>query len=294
MSPSPKLGILAGGGVLPALLVDSCIRTGRPFYVIAFDGQADSALVAPRADGATLPHAWVRLGAAGRAVRLLRRAGVSELVMAGRMRRPGLAGLWPDLWAIRFLMRNRGLKGGDDALLRALVGALEGAGFAVVGVDALLPDLLAPAGVLGAVRPDAAALADVKVGIASALALGARDVGQAAVARDGRVIGREGPEGTDALLATCKTGSGSGRAGVLVKMAKPGQERRVDLPAIGPATVAAAERAGLAGIAVEAGAALIVERAAVIAAADAAGLFVMGVGAAETETEAEAEAEAGP
>ena len=278
---SAKLGILAGGGALPALLVDRCIRAGRPFLVVAFEGQAEPGLVAPRADGAALPHAWVRLGAAGRAVRLLRRAGASELVMAGRMRRPRLAQLWPDFWTLRFLVRNRGLKGGDDALLRAIIAALAEEGFTVVGIDTLLPDLLAPAGVLGAVRPDAAALADVQAAITAALTLGARDVGQAAVARSGQVIGREGAEGTDALLAACVAGRPPERAGVLVKMAKPGQERRVDLPAIGPATVAAAERAGLAGIAVEAGAALIVERAAVVAAADAAGLFVMGVEARE-------------
>lgn len=279
---SPKLGILAGGGALPALVVDSCIRAGRPFFVIAFEGQAESGLVAPRADGAPVPHAWLRLGAAGRAIRLLRRAGVEELVMTGRMRRPRLAQLWPDFWGLRFLIRHRGLKPGDDALLRTLVTDLGHEGFAVVGVDALLPDLLTPAGVLGAVRPDAAALADVRAGIAAALALGARDVGQAAVARGGQVIGREGSDGTDALLAACAAGGADGRAGVLVKMAKPGQERRVDLPTIGTDTVAAAARAGLAGIAVETGSALIVEREAVIAAADAAGLFVMGVTAAGT------------
>ena len=277
----PKLGILAGGGSLPALLVDTCIRSRRPFFVIAFDGQADATLVAPRADGQPVPHAWVRLGAAGRAVRLLRREGVEDLVMAGRMRRPALMTLRPDLWALRFLWRHRGLKRGDDALLRALIAALTDEGFSVVGVDSLLPDLLAPVGVLGAVQPDAAGLADVGLGIEAALSIGARDVGQAAVARHGRVIGREGREGTDALLAVCASERPSAPSGVLVKMAKPGQERRVDLPTVGADTVAAAARAGLAGIAVEAGGALIVGRDAMVAAADAAGLFVVGVEAGE-------------
>lgn len=277
----PKLGILAGGGTLPALLVDTCIRSQRPFFVIAFAGQADAALVAPRPDGRPVPHAWVRVGAAGRAVKLLRREGAAELVMAGRMRRPSLMSLRPDLWALRFLLRHRGLKRGDDALLRALIEALADEGFAIVGVNSLLPDLLAPEGVLGAVQPDAAALADVRLGIEAALSIGARDVGQAAVARHGRVIGREGREGTDALLAACARERPATPSGVLVKMAKPRQERRVDLPAIGPGTVAAAARAGLAGIAVEAGSALLVERDGLIAAADAAGLFVLGVGAAE-------------
>lgn len=277
----PKLGILAGGGTLPALLVDTCIRQRRPFFVIAFEGQADAALVAPRSDGQAVPHAWVRVGAAGRAIRLLRREGAVELVMTGRMRRPSLMSLWPDLWALRFLLRHRGLKRGDDALLRALIEALADEDFTVVGVDALLPELLAPKGVLGTAQPDAAALADVKLGIEAALSIGARDVGQAAVARQGRVIGREGREGTDAMLAACAGERPAMPSGVLVKMAKPRQERRVDLPTIGPGTIAAAVRAGLAGIAVEAGSALLVERDAMIGAADAAGLFVIGVDAAE-------------
>lgn len=277
----PKLGILAGGGTLPALLVDTCIRERRPFFVIGFDGQADAALVAPRPDGQAVPHAWVRVGAAGRTVRLLRREGAVDLVMAGRMRRPSLMGLWPDLWALRFLWNHRGLKRGDDALLRALIEALTDEGFTVVGVDSLLPDLLAPKGVLGTVQPDAAALADVRLGIEAALSIGARDVGQAAVARQGRVIGREGREGTDAMLAACAGERSAVPSGVLVKMAKPRQDRRVDLPAIGPGTIAAAVRSGLAGIAVEAGGALLVERDALIAAADAAGLFVLGVEAPE-------------
>ncbi len=277
----PKLGILAGGGTLPALLVDTCIRQRRPFFVIAFEGQADAALVMPRADGQAVPHAWVRVGAAGRAIQLLRREGAVELVMAGRMRRPSLMSLCPDGWALRFLLRHRGLKRGDDALLRALIGALGAEGFAIVGVDSLLPDVVAPAGVLGAVQPDAAALADVRLGVEAALSIGERDIGQAAVARGGRVIGREGREGTDALLAACVDERPETPSGVLVKMAKPRQERRADLPAIGPATIAAAARAGLAGVAVEAGGALLVERDELIAAADAAGLFVLGVEAAE-------------
>lgn len=273
----PKLGILAGGGRPPALLIDACIRSGRPFFVIAFEGQAEPALVAPRPDGRSVPHAWMRLGAAGRAVRTLRREGVGELVMVGRMRRPPLSSLWPDLWTLRFLIRHGGLPRGDDALLRAIVEALTGEGFAVVGVEALLPDLLAPAGPLGALRPDAEAEADIGRGVEAALALGGRDVGQAAVVRRGQVIGLENRDGTDALLAACAKARPARPSGVLVKMAKPGQERRVDLPTIGPETVEGAAAAGLAGIAVEAGGALVVERQAVAAAADAAGLFVVGV-----------------
>lgn len=272
-----KLGILAGGGALPGRIVDACIARGRPFFVVAFEGQADADLVVPRA-GHRIPHCRVRMEKAGATIRRLRREGVAELVMAGRMRRPSLGALRPDLWTIRFLARVGGLGQGDDALLKAIVAALESEGFTVVGPDSLVPELLAPAGVIGAVQPDDAAQRDIRVGIAEALALGARDEGQAVVVREGRAIGHETADGTDALLGALAAPDGPA-SGVLVKVAKPGQERRVDLPAIGPDTVAAAGRAGLAGIAVEAAGALVLEREATVAAADAAGLFLVGIDA---------------
>jgi DUF1009 family protein len=131
---------------------------------------------------------------------------------------------------------------------------------------------LAPLGPLGAHTPDAAAKADIATGLAAARAHGARDLGQAVIAQHGRVVGVEDRDGTDALIRR-----GNGQGGVLVKLAKPGQERRADLPAIGPATIAAVAAAGLRGIAIEAGATLVLDREAVIAAADRAGIFVVGV-----------------
>lgn len=271
-----KLGILAGGGALPSLIVSHCVRSGRPFFVVAFDGQCDPELISQK-DGTVVPHTCLRLGAAGKAVKTLRREGVEELIMAGTIRRPSLSDLRPDLWTIRFLARSGGLGGGDDAILTALVKALEGEGFSIVGPETVLPDLLAPAGVFGSVRPDGAAMADVKFGIAAALSLGAQDIGQAAVVRDGAVVALESSAGTDAMLADCVQAPPASPSGVLVKMAKPGQERRADLPTIGVETVRGAHRAGLCGIAVEAGGALVVGRNEVVAAADALGLFVFGV-----------------
>jgi DUF1009 family protein len=266
-----KLGILAGRGRLPREVVDACRAEGRPHFVVAFKGHTEPAAVA----GA--PHVWVRLGAAGTAVRLLREAGVEDLVMAGAIRRPGLAELRPDLWAVRFFARSGAALLGDDGLLTALARALEEEGFRVVGIDDVLPGLLAPAGVWGRVQPGPDHLADVARAAAAARDLGARDLGQAAVARRGRVVGLEGRDGTDALLARLDRPAGSAPEGVLVKVKKPGQERRADLPTIGVDTVEAANRAGLAGIAVEAGGSLVIEREVVVETADRSGLFVMGV-----------------
>jgi DUF1009 family protein len=266
-----KLGILAGKGELPARLIAACRASQRPFFVLAFEGQTDVSLVAG------VDHGWCRLGAAGTAFKLLRDHGVEELVMAGRMTRPSLAELRPDLRATRFFAKV-GVKAlGDDGLLSAVVREIEAEGFGVIGPDSVLADLIAPAGVYTSHSPDAQAQADIAHGARVARSLGALDVGQAVVVQQGLVLGVEAIEGTDALLARCATLHREGPGGVLVKMSKPGQERRADLPTVGVATVSSAAAAGLRGIAVEAGHALIVDRHAVAAAADEAGLFVIGI-----------------
>jgi len=261
---------------LPALVVSHCVRSGRPFFVVAFDGQCDPHLTAP-IDGQPIPHVSLRIGAAGKAIRRLRHEGVEELIMAGAIRRPTLSELRPDLWTMRFLARTGGLGDGDDAILSALVGALEDEGFSVVGPESVLPDILAPSGVFGSVQPDAGAMADIAVGISAALDLGAKDVGQGVVVRGGVVVARETSAGTDAMLAECAHSRPSTSSGVLVKVAKPGQERRADLPTIGIETLDGAQRAGLCGIAVESGGAFVVDRNEVVADANARGLFVIGV-----------------
>ena len=266
-----KLGILAGAGELPLRIIEACRAASRPIFVLAFEGSADPDRLAG------LPHAFVRLGAAGEGLRLLHENGVEELVMAGAVRRPSLASLRPDWRTAKFFARVGLAALGDDGLLRAIIGELEKEGFRVVGVDSILGDSLAPLGVLGAHAPDAEDEADIALGLKHAAALGALDIGQAVVVQQGLVLGVEAIEGTDALLARCIALRREGPGGVLVKIAKPGQERRADLPAIGPRTVEAAAAAGLRGIAVEAGSTILFDRAAIVAAADAAQIFVTGL-----------------
>ena len=266
-----RVGILAGGGALPAILVEACRAAGPEPFVVAFNGFADPALA--RDAGA----AWVDLGAVDAVLELLRGAACSAVVLAGSVRRPPLSALRADGRGAR-LIAKAALARGDDALLRLVVEELEAEGFRVVGPDQLLAGLLAPPGPLGALAPGAAHLADIALGACAARELGVADLGQAVVVSGGVVVGAEDGAGTDALLKTC---GGAARGGVLVKASKPGQERRVDLPAIGTHTVAGAAAAGIAGIAVEAGAALVVDRGAVAAAAAAAGLFVYGFDSAD-------------
>ena len=268
----PKLGILAGNGELPSRLIRACRQQDRDFFVIAFEDQTPADLVADT------PHAWVRLGAAGKAVALLRGAGVQEVVMAGSLHRPSIAALRPDLWAAKVLAKAGARAWGDDGLLSAIVHELEeGEGFRVVAPESLLPGELATPGSYGRISPDDQAKSDIARGIVIAQALGRLDVGQGVVVQQGLVLAVEASEGTDAMLARCKNLSREGPGGVLVKVRKPGQERRVDLPTIGVGTVKAAAAAGLRGIAVEAGGALVIDREGVAGAADKVGLFVVGV-----------------
>jgi DUF1009 family protein len=266
-----RLGILAGGGQLPRRMIEACRATGREFFVLAFEGQADPTMVEDA------PHAWVRLGAVGEAFRHLREAGVEEIVLAGPVTRPSLADLRPDLRGAAFLARVGGIAFGDDGLLSAIVKEIEGEGLRVVGADDVLAALLTPEGACGRFEPDEIAWSDIRRGITVARALGRLDVGQAAVVQQGLVLGVEALEGTDALLQRCAALRRDGPGGVLIKVSKPKQERRVDLPTIGVATIAKAAAAGLRGIALESRGSLIIDREAVARAADAAGLFVIGV-----------------
>lgn len=269
--PLPKLGILAGGGTLPARIAMAARGQGREVFVVAFEGHTDPATVTG------LPHLWSRFGAAGGIIARLKDEGVRELVFAGPVRRPSFTELLPDWWTTKFLAKVGTRALGDDGLLRTIASALEGEGFRIVGLHELLSELLTPPGPVGTLRPDEQARQDVARAVEVARVLGALDVGQGAVVQQGIVLAVEAIEGTDAMLARCAGLARPGPGGVLVKVRKPQQDRRLDLPTMGVATVENAARAGLRGIAVEAGGSLLVDRAAVAAAADRLGMFVIGI-----------------
>jgi hypothetical protein len=209
----------------------------------------------------------------------LRAHGVTEVCLAGAMRRPALNPVAFDP-KMRALAPRLGaaMQGGDDALLRLVIAVFEEEGFAVRGAHELAPGLTAGAGLLAGRPPDRAARDDAHRATEILAALGPADVGQACVVAGGLCLGIETVQGTDFLLrqvAATDPGLRRGAKGVLVKRPKPGQDLRVDLPAIGPGTVAGAAAAGLAGIVIAAHAVLILERAATREAAEAAGLFLL-------------------
>jgi hypothetical protein len=272
-----RLGIIAGGGELPIAIARAVESEGRPVFLVALEGMARES------DIATLPHAWASLGELGKLIKLLKDAGCSEITMAGKVARPEIHRLKLDARGALALPRMMAAAvKGDDALLRALISLFEKEGLRVIGSAEVARDLVAPRGPLGAVEPKTEDDADILHGIRVVHALGELDIGQAAIVCQGLVLAVEAAEGTDAMLARVNAlpaalrGSRENRRGVLVKAVKPHQERRVDRPVIGVRTVTLAAEAGLCGIAIEGGAALIVDRAGVAAEADREGLFIYG------------------
>ena len=272
-----KLGLIAGGGALPLALAAHCRAEGRPLFVIRLTGFAAPELAAY--DGAT-----AAMGEIGRIVRLAKGAGCDALCLAGHVQRPDFASMKLDLKGLSVLPGAvSAARGGDEGLLRYLTRVLEGEGFLVEGAHQVMADLALPSGPLGRVAPSAEHEADIAKAVEVARAIGALDVGQGAVVCDGLVLALEAQEGTDAMLRRVAElpaairGEPGRRRGVLAKIAKPIQEERVDLPTIGVATVEGLDRAGLAGVVGIAGKMLVVDRAAVAAAADACGVFVAGV-----------------
>ncbi len=271
-----KLGIAAGGGPLPLAVADAARAAGREVFIVGVKGAAGP-------DIERYPHGWVRVGAMGRFLKLFKQNGCEDVVIIGPMTRPTLRDIVPDFRGLLLLPRFiKRMKTGDDALLRGVVEFLEENGIRVVGAETILPSLLASMGLLSKAAPTASQEADIDAAIAAARKIGALDIGQGAVVCRGNVLALEDIKGTDAMLGRVAAmpregrGSETARDGVLVKLPKPAQERRVDLPTIGVRTVERAAAAGLAGIAVEAGGAIVADAEGVARKADELGLFVLG------------------
>jgi DUF1009 family protein len=270
------LAIVCGGGRLALEAAREAAKAGRDVFLVGLVGSASRDIEA-------FPHLWVRLGEVGKLLAALRARAVEEVGLLGAVARPDLSDLLPDWGAIvRAGEIAKLFRGGDDALLRGVARLFESEGFRIVGAHDFAPGLLAPKGQIAGPAPDDAAAADIAFGARLLETMSPFDIGQGAVIFDERALAIEAAEGTDDMLARVAELRASGRirlkgrAGVFVKAAKRGQDVRLDLPAVGPATIVAAKRAELAGLAIAAGEVLIAERPAFARAATAAGLFVYG------------------
>ncbi|MFD1701644.1 LpxI family protein [Methylopila henanensis] len=271
------LGLICGSGSLPLEVAEGARAAGRDVFLLALRGSADKGIE-------RYPHAWLGLGEIGKLLKLLEKVGAKQLVLVGGVQRPALRDIRLDMTGLISMPEIRRLmSAGDDHLLSGVIGFLAARGYEVIGAHEAAPGLTASEGLLGARDATAADATSVAAGLAVLAALGPYDVGQAAVAIGRRIVAVEAAEGTDmmlrrvARLAEKGRIKREGRGGVLVKAPKPGQNLRVDLPAIGPRTIELAAAAGLTGVAVAAGGVLLAERARIVELADSSGLFLAGV-----------------
>lgn len=269
-SPWSHVGLIAGNGAFPRLFARAARAAGVRVTAVALRGEADVSLV----DEVDALH-WVHVGQVGHMLRRLRRAGVEVAAMAGGVdKRRLFARARLDWTGARLLWRC--VRRQDDDMLRAIARLFEQQGVPIVPSTCFLPRAMAPAGPLGRHLPDARERRDLQFGLEVARGVGALDVGQMAVVQRGAVVALEAIEGTDACLR--RGGAlGGGRGAVAVKVAKPGQDMRFDVPAVGPRTVEVAAEAGVRVLGLEAGRTLLLEPEAVRARADALGVVVIGL-----------------
>ena len=271
-----KLGLIAGGGDLPQAVALRCEAEGRPLYVVRLEGFADPHLT--RWPGDDFGMAQI-----GAILKALKKADCRAVCLAGIVNRPDFKSLKPDFKGATLLPGIVAAAAkGDDALLRKILSVFEAEGFAVEGADDILGGETLPAGALGAVEPTTEQLADLRKALLVAEKSGELDIGQGAVVCDGLVLAVEAQEGTDAMLSRVAAlpmdlrGAPGAHKGALGKAPKPIQDLRVDMPVIGPRTLELAAQAGLAGVGGVAGRLILIDRAAIVAAADRLGLFVWG------------------
>jgi DUF1009 family protein len=278
MARETDLAIICGYGSLPLEIARGAEEAGRRPFLVGIEGEAPSEI-------SQWPHEFLSWGQVGRLFRILRQRDIREVVFAGGIhRRPDLLKLKLDLGALLTLPEALVfMLGGDNTVLSGAIKLFEKRGIAVLGAHQIAPGLLAGHGRIAGRKPTSRELANIVLAFSACKSLGKFDIGQAAVAEANRVVAVEGVEGTDALLERIAHMRSIGRMpakgknGVLVKTMKPGQDMRADLPAIGPRTIEGVVKAGLNGIAVEAGHAIILERKATLAAAEAAGIFIHGI-----------------
>ena len=271
MSDKKKLGMLAGGGMMPVEIIKHCHQTGRELFVVGIEPYAKEEELKDT------PHIYAKMGEVGKILKALTKNNVYEIVLAGGIKRPSFKELIPDWEGAKLIAKLAIKKMSDNNLFCFVMDEIEKNGFKVVGIEEVVPEMMFAEGLYGKVKPSADDMDDIRRGITVAKALGAVDVGQAVVVQEGMVLAVEAIEGTDMMLSRAAIVKKQGKAPVMVKVLKPGQDMRVDLPAIGLLTIEQLKKYGMKGIAVEAGGILLIEREAVIKYADKSGIFIIGI-----------------
>jgi len=271
MSDKKKLGMIAGSGMMPVEIIKHCSNSGKEIFVVGIEPYAKEEELK------AAPHIFAKIGEVGKILKAMAKNDVHDIVLAGGIKRPSLKELIPDWEGAKFIARLAIKKMSDDDMFRAVIDEIERHGFKMVGIEEVVPQMMFSEGIYGKIKPSADDMDDIQRGITVAKALGAVGVGQAVVVQEGMVLAVEAIEGTDMMLSRAATVKKAGKAPVMIKVLKPGQDTRVDLPTIGLQTIEQLKKYGITGIAVEAGRILLIEREAVIKMADEAGVFIIGM-----------------
>ena len=271
MEKQKTLGLIAGGGMMPVEIIRHCNKHNRPIFVVGLEPFADEVQLSEA------PHIFAKIGEAGKILKAFGENNVHDIVFAGGIKRPSFKELIPDWEGMKILAKLAMKKMSDDNLFRVLIDEVESRGFKIVGIEEVVPEMLFQEGVYGKVKPSKDDMNDIERGWTVAKAIGAVDVGQAVVVQEGLVLAMEAIEGTDQMLARAASLRKDGKKPIMVKVLKPGQDMRVDLPAIGLQTIDLFIKHNIGGIAVEAGGILLIEKDAVIKKADENGIFIIGL-----------------
>lgn len=269
-----KLGLLAGNGRFPFLVLDAARSLGHDVTIVAVKEEADADLEAAASSPTPVPVHRVSLGHLGKALSILQEAGVTHAVMAGQVKHTKIFGVMPDLTFMSLLAKLPARN--TDALIGAVAGLMRDRGIELIDSTALLQPLLASAGVMTRHRPSDSETASLAYGYRMADAIAALDIGQTIAVKHSAVVAVEAMEGTDAVIARAGDLAGPGVA--IVKVAKPRQDMRFDVPVVGIPTIQQMARAGATVLSLDAGKALMFDKARMIEAADAAGIAVVGRG----------------
>ncbi len=271
MAQEQKFCVFAGGGSLPTVVIETLQAEKKPFHVITFKGQPQ-----PDISLENIEHSMCYIARIGALFKILKKQNITHIVMAGYLSKPSIFDLKPDLRGAKLLASLAIIH--DDAIFSTICAILEDEGFNIVAVQDVCPSLVAEKGIYGKVKPNEEECLDARFGLTVVNALGRLDIGQAAVVKKRVVLGLEAVEGTDKLLERCAAFRGKKNKGaVLIKAAKPSQDTRVDMPTIGVRTIELLKQYKYAGIAVQAGGTLIINKPAVVKAANKAGVFIIGI-----------------
>jgi DUF1009 family protein len=267
-----NIGIIAGKGTLPKQLIHTLLENNVKPYLVALTDITDKETTE------SVETIWCRVTAVGKIMSFFKQNNVKQLVLVGGMKRPSFASLVPDIQGLKLLNRLRKLKSaGDDKMLGTITKFLEENGFEILGVDEVVPELLPQKGAIGSIEPSKDNMDDINYGKHIAQEIGKLDIGQAVIVQNAVTLGVEGIEGTDELITRCGPLQFDGSGAILVKLKKPKQDRRIDLPSIGPKTIERLHEFKFKGVVIEAGNSLILDREETIKKANQLGIFIYGI-----------------